>query len=466
LSINPFEALETSSIIYKLSKLGEYMGEIIDKYAVIGTGPCGIAMMRCLTKMNIPCQGFEYHSSVGGIWNNENPLSTIYDSAHLISSKTMTQYDEFPFSESVADFPHQSVLKKYFQGFSEKFELDKHIRFNSAIKKVDRNKDGSWTIDFEDTKTGEKFSEIYKGVILGTGLFNKGNENVPSWPGQETFKGELVHAANYKSNDLFANKRVLIVGCGNSAADISIDAAHRAKSVDMSVRRGYYFVPKYIFGKPMDTVNGVVKKILPEGIKKTVDKQILKWFAGDPERFGFPKPDYNIYESHPVINSYLLQYVGHGDINIVKDIEKIDGDTVFFKDGTKKDYDIILTATGYHIKFKYINHELLNWKGACPDLHLNAFHPKFDNLFVLGMIEATGIGWQGRYDQCELIANYIKQKDSKKPSLGFEKFDKERESNSTDLSNGMKYIKLDRMAYYVHKETYMNKVLADLKDLR
>ncbi len=441
------------------------MSDLISKYAVIGAGPCGIAMIRCLTKMNIPCQGFEYHSAVGGIWNKDNPLSTIYDSAHLISSKTMTQYDEFPFPDKVADFPHQSVLKEYFLGFSKEFDLNKYIRFNSAIQDVSRDEDGTWTIKYKDTKTNDEYCDVYKGVILATGLFNKGNENFPKWEGQSSFSGDIVHAAQYRSSDIFAGKRVLIVGCGNSAADIAIDAVHRAKSVDMSVRRGYYFVPKYIFGKPMDTVNGSFKKIIPEKIKKNIDKKILKWFAGDPVQFGFPKPDYDIFESHPVINSYLLQYVGHGDINVVKDIAKLDGSTVHFKDGSKNDYDVILTATGYHIKFSYINHELLNWKGACPDLHLNAFHPEYDNLFVLGMIEATGIGWQGRYDQCELIAKYIKQKDSSNPSSGFQKFEKERRANNTDLSNGMKYIKLDRMAYYVHKETYMEKVCSGIKEL-
>lgn len=437
----------------------------LNKYAVIGAGPCGVAMIRCLDKMNVPYQAFEYHTEVGGIWNNENPLSTVYDSAHLISSKGMTQYDEFPFEDKVADFPHNSILKNYFKGFAEKFNLNKNVRFNSAITKVDRNSDGTWTVNYKDRTSNEEFSEKFKGVILATGLFNKGNENLPKWPGMETFKGEIVHASDYRSNDLFAGKRVLIVGCGNSAADIAIDAVHRAKKVDMSVRRGYYFVPKYIFGKPMDTVNSSFKKFIPDGIKKKIDKQMLKWFAGDPQRFGFPKPDYDIFESHPVINSYLLQHIGHGDIQIVKDVERIDGSTVFFKDGTKDDYDVILTATGYHIKFKYIDHKLLNWKGACPNLHLNIFHPEFDNIFVLGMIEATGIGWQGRYDQAELVATYLKQKDTNPNTAGFKKFEAERKSNSMDLSNGMKYIQLDRMAYYVHKETYMQKVDERIKEL-
>lgn len=435
------------------------------KYAIIGAGPCGLAMIRCLSKKNIPFQAFEYHEDVGGIWNQDNPLSTMYDSAHLISSKTMTQYEEFPFDEKVADFPSQKVLKSYFQNFANEFNLYESIRFNSNIKSVTRNEDGTMRIQYEDRKSKEEFSDDFKGVIFATGLFNKGNETIPTWPGLDTFDGELLHAANYRSNDIFAKKRVLIVGCGNSAADIAVDAVHRAQSVHMSVRRGYYFVPKYILGKPMDTLNGKIKKVLPEKIKKIIDKKVLKAFAGDPVKFGFPKPHYDIYESHPVINSLILHHIGHGDIEIMSDIEKISGNTVYFKNGEKNDYDLILTATGYHIKFKFIDKELLNWKGNCPDLHLNIFHPKYDNIMVLGLIEATGIGWQGRYDQAELVSEYLlqKMKSPDKPSL--KRFDQERQENQTDLRGGMNYLNLDRMAYYVHKEKYMQTVKENIENL-
>jgi len=439
--------------------------ETKNMYAVIGAGPCGLAMVRCLKKKNIPFQGFEYHEDVGGIWNQANPLSTMYNSAHLISSKTMTQYDEFPFGDDVADFPSQKVLRQYFKDFAKNFNLYENIRFNSAIQKVTRNDDGTMNVSYKDTKTGEEISEDYKGVIFATGLFNKGNENTPTWPGMESFEGEFMHAANYRSNDTFADKDVLIVGCGNSAADIAVDAVHRANSVDMSVRRGYYFVPKYILGKPMDTVNGKVKQFLPEKIKKAIDKRVLKAFAGDPVKFGFPKPHYDIYESHPVINSLILHHIGHGDIDVVGDIEKFEGKTVHFKNGEKKEYDLVLTATGYHIKFKFVDKELINWKNNCPDLHLNIFHPEFDNIMILGLIEATGIGWQGRYDQAELVSEYLlqKEKNPQKPSL--QKFEKERQANEMDLTNGMKYLKLDRMAYYVHKETYMDTVKEAIEKL-
>ena len=77
---------------------------------------------------------------------------------------------------------------------------------------------------------------------------------------------------------------------------------------------------------------------------------------------------------------------------------------------------------------------------------------------VLGLIEATGIGWQGRYDQAELVSEYLKLKETDPKNNKLQKFESEIKANETDLTNGMKYLKLDRMAYYVHKETYMDTV--------
>jgi thioredoxin reductase len=437
--------------------------QILDKYAIIGAGPCGVSMIRCMEKYNLEYDVFEYADEVGGIWNNDNPLSTMYDSAHLISSKSMTQYDEFPFDKDVADYPSQKVIKTYFKKYADKFELRKKIQFNIAVTNIERNSDGSWLLEYKNHKSGEEYKASYKGVILATGLFNKGNENMPTWEGMDQFKGQILHSSEYRTNETFADKNVLIVGCGNSAADIAIDAVHRAKKVHMSVRRGYYFVPKYIFGKPTDTINGKLGKIIPGFIKRKVDQTVLQWFTGDPTRFGFPKPHYKFLESHPVLNSYLLQHIGHGDISIKGDIQNFSENEVLFKDGSSEKYDVVLCATGYHIKFKYIDHKYLNWKNNCPDLHLNIFHPEYDNLMVLGLIEATGIGWQGRFDQAELVAKYLRAKEDKKPSL--KRFQEKRIKNNTDLRAGMNYIKLDRMSYYVHKETYMNIIKDEINTL-
>jgi hypothetical protein len=160
------------------------------------------------------------------------------------------------------------------------------------------------------------------------------------------------------------------------------------------MRRGYHFVPKYVFGKPADTLGGLFQ--LPPFLKQHVDKRLLKLFTGDPQRVGFPEPDHKLYEAHPIVNSLVLYYAGHGDIDVKKDIDHFEGKTVHFLDGSQEDYDLILLATGYQLYYPFIEDQILNWEGAAPHLYLNIFHPERDNLFVLGMIEASGIGWEGR----------------------------------------------------------------------
>src|SRR5690606_6848770 len=138
-------------------------------------------------------------------------------------------------------------------------------------------------------------------------------------------------SAEYRSPAIFEGKRVLLVGCGNSACDIAVDAVHRAASVDLSVRRGYYFLPKFILGRPTDTFGGAVK--LPRRLKQLIDGLLVRALVGKPSQYGLPDPDYKLYESHPVMNSLVLHHLGHGDIKARPDIRQVEGRRVTFSDG-------------------------------------------------------------------------------------------------------------------------------------
>ena len=301
--------------------------------------------------------------------------------------------------------------------------------------------------DFWRIETEKGESELFQGVIIANGTLSE--PNIPQFPGK--FTGDLIHSAQYKSPKIFEGKRVLIIGAGNSGCDIAVDAVHYAKSVSISVRRGYHFVPKYIFGKPADTLGGLFK--LPPRLKQFADGMILKLFTGDPVKFGFPKPDHKIYESHPIVNSLVLYYIGHGDIEVKSDIASFEGKVVHFTDDSEASYDLVLLATGYKLHYPFIDRSLLNWQGNRPGLYLHIFHPERDNIFVMGLIEAAGIGWQGRYWQGELIAKFISANEKNLPEA--DNFRKVKRNIDVDLSGGYRYLKLDRMSYYVHKETYL-----------
>ena len=156
------------------------------------------------------------------------------------------------------------------------------------------------------------------------------------------------------------------------------------------------------------------------------------------------------------MNSLVLHHIGHGDIAVRADIAGLDGRTVRFKDGSAHDYDLVLTATGYTLHYPFIDRQLLNWQGMAPQLHLNIFSPVVDTLAVLGMIEAGGIGWQGRYEQAELVARWFRAIAVNSPRA--QPLRAAIAAPPPDLSGGYHYLKLDRMAYYVHKDTYRTAV--------
>jgi cation diffusion facilitator CzcD-associated flavoprotein CzcO len=231
----------------------------------------------------------------------------------------------------------------------------------------------------------------------------------------------------------------------------------------MSVRRGYYFVPRYLFGKPSDTLNQ--GRPLPARIKQFVDTRVLRAFTGDPVRFGFPKPDYRIYESHPIVNTLILNHLGQGDLRIVPDIDRFDGGAVRFRDGSSSEYDTVILATGYKLDYPFVDRGELAWTGMAPHLYLNAFTPSFNGLYVMGMIEASGIGWQGRYEQAELIAAYLAALE-RHPDRAAAFRRRVAEQPWPDLTGGYHYLGLERMSYYVNKDAYRGAVRAATRMLQ
>ncbi|MGB3374084.1 MAG: NAD(P)-binding domain-containing protein [Microbacterium sp.] len=421
----------------------------MSRYAIIGAGPSGLAAARALQQRGIEVDGFEASSGVGGLWDIGNPRSTMYESAHLISSRTTTEFTEFPM-DSDADYPGHRVLKAYFDAYADRFGLRDLFRFDTTVTRIEPHSDGGWSVHAEGTA-----SRRYDGVILANGTLAE--PNVPAFPG--AFTGEIMHTSRYKSAEQLRGRRVLIIGAGNSGCDIAVDAVHHAVSVEMSVRRGYYFVPRYLFGKPSDTLNQ--GRPLPARIKQFIDTRVLKAFTGDPVRFGFPKPDYRIYESHPIVNTLVLNHLGQGDLRIRADIGRFDGNTVHFRDGSSGEYDLILLATGYTLDYPFVDREHLHWRKASPTLFLNVFPPSFNGLYVMGMIEASGIGWQGRFEQARMLAAYLDADESAASAFRA----RVTEQPWPDTTGGYRYLGLDRMSYYVNKDAYRSAVRTATRSL-
>src|SRR5690606_29981706 len=141
-------------------------------YAIIGAGPMGLASARNLQKLGIPFIGFEQHSDVGGLWDIDNPHSTMYDSAHLISSKRMTEFAEFPMDDSGRPKPNDSEVRCYFRDDASYAQLRRHYEFNTRVSELTPDGDGGMLLSERD---GVQQRRRFDGVLIANGTLHKPN---------------------------------------------------------------------------------------------------------------------------------------------------------------------------------------------------------------------------------------------------------------------------------------------------
>jgi len=394
------------------------------KVAIIGGGPTGIGVGRELIDGGIAFDLYEACDNFGGVWNSGAPCGRTYESLHLISPKFNTQVPDFPMPDAYPVYPNHKLMWRYILSYAEHFGLRDHARFNAPITRLDREGEG-WRL-----KSGAGHDEHYDLVVVCTGLHNQPLFPDPAPSG--SFTGEVLHARDYKSLDQLRGKRVLVVGGGNSGCDIAVDAAHAAAEVSHSTRRGYYYQPKFIAGKPTPQwMMELGAKFKTRQETMAYIEQVFKLAGYDATDYGLPRPDYPLDGAHPVMNSLILYYIGHGDITPKGDIDSFAGKTVTFKDGSQSEFDLIVYATGYRREFPFLDRDLLEWKAGIPDLFLHSTPRNLDNLLFMGFINsAAGLG-DGLKTQGLFVQNYARALAGRTP--GLEKFLAAKQVDKPDL---------------------------------
>ncbi len=422
------------------------------RYCIVGGGPSGLVMARALKHEGVPFDCFEKHGDTGGIWDPANDGSPMYASAHFISSKWSSYFMGFPMPEHFPDYPDNRQILAYIREFADAFDLRRHITFNTSVRHAAPQPDKTWQVTLSDGS-----QHHYDGLICASGV--TWHPSMPILPGAENFTGEIRHSVTYRSMDEFAGRRVLIVGAGNSGVDIACDAARGAQAAFISLRRGYRFVPKHLFGIPTDVF---IKEKLepPKGVSVPTElNAMLDALTGDLTRLGLPRPDHDALSSHPIMNTQILHHLAHGDITAKPDIARVDGGTVFFKDGSSQQIDLILLATGYDYLLPYLDVDLFEWKGGRPQLYLNLMHRTIDTLYVMGFIEFADAAYRRFDDMAQVITADIHARET---GINRDMMLDLRRTDFPDLRGGHHYIDSARHANYVEAATYA-RTLAGLR---
>lgn len=355
-----------------------------ERVLVIGAGSSGLAAAKNLRERGTPVDVVERDADLGGNWNFGRERSRVYDSTHMISSKPFTQFPDFPMPDDDPDYLHHSQVLAYLRRYAAHFGIDRIIEHETEVVSLEPLDAGGTLATLR--RGGEEETRRYAGTVIANG--HNWHPKQPTYPGQDTFTGEILHSADYKSSDQLAGKRVVIVGAGNTGCDLAVEAAIRADAAYHSTRRAYWYAPKYTFGRPSDQVSDLIFSLrLPTRIVQRLFETSAKMVVGRYERLGLPTPDHRILETHPIVNQQLLYYIGHGEIAPKGDIARFDGDRVVFADGSEVEADLVVFATGYLIRFPFLDGDALPWRDGRPQLYRNVFHPDRDDLFVAGLIQ-------------------------------------------------------------------------------
>jgi cation diffusion facilitator CzcD-associated flavoprotein CzcO len=371
------------------------------KYCIIGAGASGLAVAKNFVERGIPFDCLEREEDIGGLWNISTPSGIVYETTHLVSCISSTGFDDLPMlDEDYPEYPsHQRVLG-YFRDFARTFGVLDHIQLGKSITAVVPQGEGNWAV----TVAGEPRPRTYRGVVIASGHHD--TPRMPVYPG--TFSGEILHSRAYKSPKQLRDKRVLVVGCGNSAADIVADAVHGGSEVFLSLRRGYWFVPKFILGFPTgDVISNAEMVPLPRLVRRWLFQGVLWLVQGPPSRYRMPDPDYSIDQAHPTMTDEIPRLVAHGDLVVKPEVAGYEGDWVLFKDGTAETVDSIVFATGYQPVVPFIDERLMFAADGRPRLLCNVVHPEHEGLFAAGLAQANGSMWRLADYQGQLIANLI-----------------------------------------------------------
>ena len=343
------------------------------KHLVLGAGFVGLGMAQALKAAGIPYDQVEKSDDIGGNWYHG-----VYETAHIISSRKITQFTHFPMPDDYPDFPSAQNMRDYLNAFAVHFDLRHHIELNRTVHSVRPIENNLWHVTFTD---GEQ--RIYKGVLVCNG--HHWCKRFPKFPGD--FNGEIIHSKDYKRPDQLRDKRVLVIGGGNSACDIAAEAARIGAKCVLSMRESVWFIPKTFAGAP---IADLIKWWMPEWFQRLTAYGIMRLTFGKHEDYGLSKPNYRVFDKHPTINNEVPYYIKHGRITPKPGVHQLNGYKVEFTDGSCEEFDLIVCATGYFVAYPFLPQELQRIKGQVVECYGGAFLNDYKGLYYMGWGQARG----------------------------------------------------------------------------
>ena len=351
--------------------------------AVLGAGSSGLAALKALRELGVALECFERGSDVGGLWHyeNDNGLSSAYRSLRTNASRAHMGYPSFPLPESCGEFPHHAAMAAYLGAYADRFELREHIRFNTTLMRLEPEHGGGWRLTFDDGHV-----RSFEAVVVAVG--HGWCPSLPRYPG--VFAGGTSHSHHYRAPERFAGRRVLVVGGGQSAAEIAVEVAAVAAYTCISLRSGAHVIPRWLGSRPYDAGDREPRNRMPWRLMNRLYARVVASELG-PLPPSWPIPSHRLLEGIPIISSDLLPAVREGAVAVRPAVERLAGDRVRFSNATEEQFDDIIYATGYRLSLPFLAPELVSVNGRELLLYRRIVPPEAPRgLFMAGFVDAPG----------------------------------------------------------------------------
>jgi len=303
---------------------------------VIGGGPAGLAVAAMLKRRGRAPLVLERADRVGDSWRNR------YDCLRLNTARWWSSLPGLALPSRLGTWVGAGDYARYLEDYARHHGLD--VRLGVGVERIIRLETG-WLVE---TSGGAIEAE---NVVVATGYDRE--PSVPAWPGADGFTGRLLHASAYRNAEPFAGRNVLVVGAGNSGADIAVDLVRGgASNVWISVRTPPQVVPRTVGGIPMQIV-AVATRTLPSWIGDAIVRSVQRLVHGDLSRQGLPPPRETVSAQFrradvvPVIDVDFVRALRRGTVRAVQAVSDFERERVVLADGSSLTPDVVIAATGY-----------------------------------------------------------------------------------------------------------------------
>ena len=304
---------------------------------VIGAGPGGLAVAAALRRRGVEAIVLERSDAVGASWRSH------YDRLRLHTTRRWSALPGMPIPRRYGRWVGRDDLVRYLEAYAEHHRIE--VAAGVEVHRIERTGD-SWTLH---ANGGRRMTA--PAVVVATG--HNHTPYIPDWPGRDDYGGDLLHAAHYRNAEPFAGQDVLVVGAGNTGAEIAVDLAEGgAERVRLAVRTPPHIVRRSTLGWPAQA-SGVLCRRLPRRVVDVGARRVASLAVPDLTRYGLPRPDSGLYTrvregAIPVQDVGLIRAVQRGAVEPVAGVESFEGDgKVRLLDGTVIGPDCVVAATGY-----------------------------------------------------------------------------------------------------------------------